>query len=281
MTTTGILYHPNKAQAQPLAAEVAAWLEAQGGQTWIGADWEAEDLAERLASLSLLVVLGGDGTTLRAARLAAPYQVPVFGINLGRVGFLSEATPDAWQEKLGKVLRGEFWLEQRLMLQATLQRGDERLYQAVALNDVVVSRGAAVRLVRFHLYLDGDFITTYAADAMIAATPTGSTAYSLAAGGPVLPPQLQNFLVLPVAPHLTLERAIVLHQEAVVSLQVETEYEAVVSADGQEAVGLQNGDQVMIEKHPYKSCFARVENSSYFYHRLIERLGYWNGMRDA
>jgi NAD+ kinase len=211
---------------------------------------------------------------LRAARLAAPYRVPIFVINLGRVGFLSEAAPDGWQEKLGKVLRGDFWLEQRMMLQSSLQRGDDVIHRAIALNDVVVSRGAPVRLVRFHLYLDGDFITTYAADAIIAATPTGSTAYSLAAGGPLLPPQLQSFLVLPVAPHLSLDRALVLHQEAVVCLQVETEYEAAVTADGQDAAWLQNGDRVIIEKHPYESCFARVENSSYFYHRLMERLGF-------
>lgn len=274
MTTTGILYHPNKEQGQPLATEVAGWLRAQGGQVWMDGDWEAGDLAERIAGLSLLVVLGGDGTTLRAARLAAPYQVPIFGINLGRVGFLSEAAPDGWQEKLSKVLRGDFWLEQRLMLQGSLQRGDVVLHRAIALNDVVVSRGAQARMVRFHLYLDGDFITTYAADAIIAATPTGSTAYSMAAGGPLLPPQLQNFLVLPVAPHLSLDRALVLHREAVVTLQVEAEYEVMVTADGQDAARLQHGDRVIIEKHPYESCFARVENSSYFYHRLMERLGF-------
>jgi NAD+ kinase len=231
-------------------------------------------LAERIAGLSLLVVLGGDGTTLRAARLVAPHRVPIFVINLGRVGFLSEATPDGWQEKLGKVLRGDFWLEQRLMLQAALQRGDDVLHRAIALNDVVVSRGAQARVVRFHLYLDGDFITTYAADGIIAATPTGSTAYSMAAGGPLLPPQLQNFLVLPVAPHLSLERALVLHREAVVALEVEAEYEVMVTADGQDAARLQNGDRVIIEKYPYECSFARVENSSYFYHRLMERLGF-------
>jgi NAD+ kinase len=275
MSKTGILYHPGKEKARPLAAEVADWIATQGADVWVESDWDGDDLPERLASLSLLVVLGGDGTTLRAARLAAAQRVPIFCINLGRLGFLSEADPDAWQEKLGKVLRGEYWLEQRMMLQAGLRRGTEVLYQAVALNDVVVSRAAQARVIRLHLYVDGAFVTSYAADALIAATPTGSTAYSLAAGGPVLPPQLQNFLVLPVAPHLSFDRALVLHQEATVSLQVETDHEAVITADGQDAIALQDGDEVLIDRHPYESCFARVDQPSYFYHRLMQRLGYW------
>jgi NAD+ kinase len=192
------------------------------------------------------------------------------------VGFLSEADPAAWQEKLTMVLEDQHWLERRLMLEAQVMRDGNSLAHLTALNDVVVSRGAQVRVVRFHLFVDGDYVTTYTADALISATPTGSTAYSLAAGGPLLPPQLLNYLVLPVAPHLSFERPLVLHQEAIVKIKVQTDYGAIVTADGQNAVELQDGDEVVISKHRCESIFARVDEPSYFYHRLMQRLNYWS-----
>jgi NAD+ kinase len=162
------------------------------------------------------------------------------------------------------------------MLQAQVCRREARLGRLVALNDVVVNRGVQVRMVRFHLFVDGDHVTTYSADGLITATPTGSTAYSMAAGGPLLPPQLQNFLVLPVAPHLSFERPLVLHQEAVIRIGVEMDTEAIVSADGQDAVSLQSGDEVEIRKYRYASTFLRVDQPSYFYHRLMTRLSFWS-----
>src|SRR5690606_30327364 len=131
-----------------------------------------------------------DGSTLWAARHAAPHGVPMFGINLGRVGFLSEAEPDNWPERLAKVLAGEWWLERRMMLEVSLARGGQEIAFSTALNDVVISRGGQARLVRLRLYVDGDYVTSYTADALIVSTPTGSTAYAMAAGGPLLWPQL-------------------------------------------------------------------------------------------
>ena len=211
-----------------------------------------------------------------AARSAAPYSVPVFGVNLGRVGFLSEASPERWQVKLEKVLRGEYWLERRLMLRAKIQRSGNTIGELRALNDVVVSRGERVRVVQFHLFVDGDHVTTYTADGLIVSTPTGSTAYSMAAGGPVLPPQLKNFLIIPVAPHLSFERPVVLHQEAVVKISVSMRHVALATADGQEAVHLRDGDEVIVSKNDYESLFARVDGQGYFYHRLMQRLSFWS-----
>jgi NAD+ kinase len=274
VTTVAILYHTKIAAAEPLAAIIAEWLLAEG--VAVSSQPLPDEDTPPMAGVDLAVVLGGDGTTLRVARLAAPNRVPIFGVNLGRVGFLSEAEPDNWREKLSQVLGGDYWVERRLMLQACLVRNGEPLRELVALNDVVVGRGAQARAVRFRLSVDGDHIMTYAADALITATPTGSTAYSMAAGGPLLPPQLQNFLVLPVAPHLSFERALVLHREAEISIGVEMEHEAMVTADGQEAIALNEGDQVVIHKHQNESCFARVEKPSYFYQRLIQRLAFWS-----
>lgn len=276
MNSVGILYNPRVPEALPLAESVSQFLLRQKEEFWLSSTDEAESNLDRVRSSTLIVVLGGDGTTLMAARLAAPFQVPVFGINLGRVGFLSEATPAGWQHKLFKVIQDQHWIERRLMLAAHVVRQNQSIGPLVALNDVVVSRGAQVKVVRFHLYVDDYHVTTYTADGLIAATPTGSTAYSMAAGGPLLPPELQNFLVLPVAPHLSFERPLVLHQEAVIKVQVEMEHEALATADGQEAVLLCSGDEVIIAKHSCESLFARVDGPSYFYHRLMQRLSYWS-----
>lgn len=276
MKSIGILYNPQSIKAAQLGYEISQWLEIHGLDVLLISTEESIELNEELSQLSLMVVLGGDGTTLQAARLAAPFEIPVFGVNLGRVGFLSEANPEDWRMRLEGVLNGKHWIEQRLMLKAEVMRDGRFLKEMMALNDVVVSRGAQVRVVLFHLYVDGDHVTTYTADGLIAATPTGSTAYSMAAGGPLLPPELQNFLVLPVAPHLSFERPLVLHQEAVVKITVESRHDVLATADGKDAIYLEDEDEVTIRKHPCMSSFARVDGPSYFYLRLMQRLSYWS-----
>jgi NAD+ kinase len=268
-----IFTRPGHDEASVLAAVVADWLTERGVAAWLAPDWQPDPQDERLTQADLLIIVGGDGSILRAGRLAAPFDLPLFAINMGRVGFLSEASPDNWPEKLDQVLQGNCWWEKRLMLRATAWRGGQFLGDLSALNDVVVGRGPQARVIRMRLYVDGSHITTYTADGLIAATPTGSTAYSLAAGGPLLPPQLQNFLVIPVAPHLTFDRALVLHQEAEVTIEMEGDRVAMLTADGQDLIALQGGDKVIVSKHNCESRFARIENSSYFYHRLMERLG--------
>lgn len=276
MTVIGIVYSARVARAAPLMREILQWLADRQVDTWQSPVRALAGECELIPGTKLIVVLGGDGTTLAAAREAAPCGVPVFGINLGRVGFLSEASPEAWQVKLEKVLGGDFWLERRLMLSGDVRRANATISSLYALNDIVVSRGEQVRVVRFHLYVDDDHVTTYTADGLIVSTPTGSTAYSMAAGGPLLPPQLKNFLIIPVAPHLSFERPVVLHQEAVVKIQVEMTHVALATADGHDAVHLQSGDEVVVFKHENESLFARVDGQGYFYHRLMQRLSYWS-----
>jgi NAD+ kinase len=274
MDVIGILHQAKIAESGPLASQVKAWLSNQGLESWVcSTDAEAEAVSQ-MGRASLLVVLGGDGSTLHAARLALPHNVPIFGINLGQVGFLSEAQPNNWQERLGKVVQGAYWRENRLMLHASLRRDGETLDTFTALNDVVVGRGSQMRVIRFELHVDGDLVTRYTADAMIVATPTGSTAYSMAAGGPLLPPQLQNFVVVPVAAHLSLNRALVFHEGAEIAITVGMDHEARLTADGQEGIFLEDGDRVIVKRHENHSCFARVESAGYFYRRLMGRLGF-------
>ena len=274
MEFIGILHQTRISGSESLAVEISHWLEERGIPTWTGSNWDEYQVDGHVADFDLLIVLGGDGSTLRAARMITPYSIPIFGINLGRVGFLSEAQPGEWREKLIHILQGEFWIERRLRMQAFLYRNDEIIDSFIALNEMVVGRGDHARVIRLHLLVDGDLVTTYVSDALIVSTPTGSTAYAMAAGGPLLPPQLQNFVVLPVAAHLSLNRALVLHEEAEISIRVEMDHEANLTADGQKGASLQNGDRIMIQKHDQPCLFARVDPPGYFYRRLMRRLGF-------
>lgn len=277
MNRIGILRHPKITEAEPLADQVHTWLQEKGVDAWVEATWDTADVEGQLAETAMLIVLGGDGSLLRAARLAMPHHIPLLGINMGRVGFLTEAQVDDWQIRLERVLQGDYWLEKRLMAHATLWRNGHSHNQFIALNDVVIGRGAQARVLRLELCVDGDIVTTYTADALIVATPTGSTAYSMAAGGPLLPPQLQNFVIVPVAAHLSLDRALVLHEEAEIAIRVQMDHEAMLTADGQQAVVLADGDQVIITKHNQSAAFVRVDNAGYFYRRLLQRLGFLRG----
>jgi NAD+ kinase len=274
MNSVGILQQPRIPESTPLAEAVGEWLAARGVDSWAAGPMDEEPPDPRLAGASLLVVLGGDGSTLRAARWTVPHGVPIFGINVGRVGFLSEATPENWPNKLERVLRGDYWIERRLLLHAELWRGGVLVEPFIALNDVVIGRGAQARVIHLHLRVDNDLVTTYIADALIVATPTGSTAYAMAAGGPLMPPQLQNLVIVPVAAHLSLNRSLVLHENAHINIQVEMEHEAYLTADGQKSTPVQDGDEILITKHNRTCSFARVESSGYFYRRLMGRLGF-------
>lgn len=265
----GIFYHPNVARAEVISAEIATWLQAKGQKVWQGILERGRDHAESIKTLELLIVLGGDGSTLRAARLAAPFDVPVLCVNLGRLGFLSECMPDDWQRCLNAYLSGDYWLERRLMLKALLVRDGEQVGEMVALNEVVLGRGRRARAVHIDLFADDHFITSYVADGLIAATPTGSTAYALAAGGPVLPPQLQNFVVIPVAPHLSLNRALVLPSDVKLRMVIHFDHEATLTTDGADALALQDGDEVIVIRSPLTSLFARTGNAAYFYSKVF------------
>jgi len=278
MYRIGIIGQPRIPESMPLAEKVRDWLLARGIDVWLVAPMDDEDINGRLekdnAPTSLVVVLGGDGSTLRAARWTVPYGVPIFVINVGRVGFLSEATPDDWPEKLERVLNGEYWIERRLMLHAELWRDGRLIAPFSALNEVVIGRGAQARVVHLHLRVDGDLVTTYIADALIVSTPTGSTAYSMAAGGPLMPPQLQNLVVVPVAAHLSLNRSLVLHENARIAIQIEVSHEAFLTADGQKSTPIADGDEIVITRDERTCSFARVESPGYFYRRLMGRLGF-------
>ncbi|MBN1659721.1 MAG: NAD(+)/NADH kinase [Anaerolineae bacterium] len=271
MERIGILHHPKLPRTQPLARSMAARAEALGLSTWLGSTWNEESVRAEIERLDLLLTLGGDGSILRAARMASAHNVPVLGVNMGRLGFLAELEPEEWDSALPRLVAGDFWLEERMMLYAEYHRGDEcRGYEA--LNDVVISRGSLARIVRLETHIDGSFLTTYAADGLIVSTATGSTAYAFAAGGPVLPPQLRNILLIAIAPHLAMDRAIVLSEGAIVKILVHTDHQAILTVDGQFEYELQDGDVVTVQASRNVSRFVRFQDPAYFYRTLMAGL---------
>ena len=272
MKRIGLLHHPKLPATQPLAEAMAREAEALGLTAWIGSTWDEPMVADEIAHLDLVVTLGGDGSILRAARMACRQNVPVLGVKMGRLGFLAELEPDQWTAALPRLLAADYWLEERMMLYAEYHRGeDSRHYEA--LNDVVISRGSLARIVRLETFIDGSYLTTYAADGLIISTATGSTAYALAAGGPILPPELQNLIIIPIAAHLSMNRAIVLGRNDTVEVEVHTDHQAILTVDGQFEYALQDGDRVTVQTSPYLSRFVRLQDRTYFYRTLMERLG--------
>ncbi|NPV57297.1 MAG: NAD(+)/NADH kinase [Anaerolineae bacterium] len=262
--------HPSLPDALAEAEQVCDYFNQAGIETIKGESLHDADLQRMAAdgALDALLALGGDGTMLRAGRLCAPLGVPVLGINVGRFGFLAEVQRGEWQELLPRFLAGDFWLEERMLLDVEHRRAQKTLGKWTALNEAVVCRGRFVRPLTLHAFVDGYRLASYVADGLIAATPTGSTAYALAAGGPILPPELRNILIIPVAPHLSVDRAIILPQGAAVTIRADTTYEAALSVDGQPPEGVLDGDEVSVTVADFTASFIRFQDPGYFYHNI-------------
>jgi NAD+ kinase len=254
------------------AEKVVQFLKEKGMDVPHGSIYD-EDLRKRTKAgdFDLLIALGGDGTMLRAGHLCAPSGVPILGIMMGRLGFLMQVQRNEWPQMLERLLRGEGWIEHRMMLTAEHIRGGEALATWQALNEVVVGHGMLMRAVRLVASVDGRPLTTFVCDGLIAATATGSTAYALAAGGPILPPDLRNILLVPIAPHLSVDRAVVLAEGATVSIICKSE-NCVVSVDGQTPISLDETDRVEVRAAAYAARFVRFGDPGYFYRNLNAHL---------
>lgn len=266
----GILAHPQRPETFSLADQVAAWLRARDIEATALMHWDQEHTNP--SGWNLAIGIGGDGTVLRAARVCAALGVPVVGINMGRLGFLAEMSPSDWQAGMAAVLRGDYWIEERLMIEAEWSTNSDVVYREEALNEVVISRGIVARIVEFETYIDSAWTTTYRADALIIATPTGSTAYALAVGGPILPPELRNLVVVPVAAHLSLDRPLVLSGNAVIEVVTHCSHQAVLTVDGRLAGQLEDGDRVTIRATGHVSRFVRTGERTYFYRSILDRM---------
>ncbi len=271
----GILYHPMIEAAYTLAKELERFLNSSGVSVWLCSAWEEEKARVQVDDTDLVLTTGGDGTILRAAQVALLAQTPITGINLGKLGFMTELSTDEAVDRLPALLAGGGWIDERATLEAELPPNDQEHESArifYALNDVVVARGAIARVVYVEASIDGELLTTYKADGVIVATATGSTGYSLAAGGPILHPQAKEFLLLPILPHLSSAYTVVLPSMAVVKLRISTPHQAILSIDGHINLPLSSGDIVTIKRSSNRARFLRIHPETSFYSSLEQRL---------
>ena len=271
----GILGHPKRPNTNPVGTHIENTLKNQGIETWHYEEWTPQDARKVIPNSDLVVAIGGDGAMLRAARLCAEFDVPVLGVNMGRLGFLTEvASPDDWDASFDTLMEGQYWIESRMMITASIEREGKIVHSANALNDVVVSGLSAGSMLQMDLYINHHWATTYNSDALIIATPTGSTAYALAAGGPILPPDLSNILILPTAAHLSMDRPIVLSEgsQVAVRLSEENRNDTVITVDGRQLAEITKDDILYIEVCDHMSHFIRMKDKNYFYRSLLDRL---------
>ena len=267
----GVLYHPKLAESRVMAAEILEFIENFGVSAWVSSSWDAS-VCDPLQHSDLLITLGGDGSVLRATRMTARYAIPILGINMGTLGFLTEIQPAAWPERIKQTLQEKYWIEKRMMVQVKHNRQQQDLAIYEALNEVVIGRGRMARVVRLHTEINGGYLTTYTADGLIISTATGSTAYSHSAGGPILPPELENMILIPLAPHLCLDRALILAKDSIIHIQIRTDHTASLTLDGQFEIDLTNGDELTLTASPWMGRFVRLHEQNYFYSTLLNRL---------
>ena len=244
----GFAYNPTNDAAVDLRERAAGWCRMHDVEQWAAPAQEFDQLCAELPTTDILVVLGGDGTLLRAARAVVEVDVPLLGVNLGKIGFLSKVEANELEVVLAKLKAGEYALDERMALEARILPAGRAVVGAVhhALNDIVVARGALARVVRMDVAIGASHLATFIADGLVVSSPTGSTGYSFSAGGPVVDPTSRNLIVTPIAGYLSAIRSVVVGPTQVVSCRVVDANEAIVSIDGREDVPLKVGDVVEV-----------------------------------
>jgi NAD+ kinase len=268
----GMLVHPENPAARETAQRIRERLEADAIPCWEESTRATEVAEANLAATRLLLVLGGDGSLMRAAQLTAPRDIPVVAVSLGRLGFLAELTPANAVDLLPQFLAGNYWLDRRLMLEVTVARADGTAQTVLAANDAVVTNPKPSRVLDVTCAVDDVVVTTFVADAFIVSTPTGSTAYNLAAHGPIVAPWTQTMILTPVAPHLSSIDTLVISADARVTLNASSREGAVLTSDGQLDIALATGDVVHICASRHTLALARVHPRNHFYQTLVSRL---------
>ena len=238
--------------------------------------YPAVTMEEIGARADLAIVLGGDGTMLNIARKLAPFNVPLVGINQGRLGFLTDLSIDSMAETLGAMLDGQYVIERRMLLYVEVMRNNTSTFSALALNDVAVNRGIGGNMIEFEVRINGEYVYSLRSDGLIVATPTGSTAYALSSGGPILHPSLDLIALVPVSPHTLSTRPIVVEPDAVVEILMHRTAVARVHSDSHSHFDLQEHDRVTVRRSPHEASLLHSSDHSY-YRMLREKLG-WSGL---
>ncbi|HKK01593.1 MAG TPA: NAD(+)/NADH kinase [Desulfuromonadales bacterium] len=272
MKRVGIFTKRNNPNAVKLAREITVWLQERKVEVF-----HDEDLAREMgdghgypagsipAMVNLIIVLGGDGTLISVARLVGDLRTPILAVNLGSLGFLTEITLAELYPVLERTLQGEFAVSTRMMLEAVIRRNGHEVGHYRVLNDVVINKGALARIIDMETSVDGSYLTTFKADGLIIATPTGSTAYNLAAGGPIIHPGLHCLVISPICPHMLTNRPILVSDESFITVVVQFQDEDVVlTADGQVGMPLQGGDVMEVRRSKSSTLLVRSPSKDYF-----------------
>ncbi len=280
----GILTKPKFAEIKPTLHEVVAWLRARSlvvildtASAALLGEQGGTQKTELASKADMLLVLGGDGTMLNAARLAGERSIPILGVNLGGLGFLTEVRLENLYPSLERVFANDFVLDERRMLQAHVHRHGETVARGVVLNDVVISKGTLARMIELRISIQGQFVTNLRGDGVIVTTPTGSTAYSLSAGGPIINPAVQSLMVTPICPHTLTHRPLIVPGTAEIEVTLTSKDDgAMATLDGQVGVVMTQGDTVEIKMSEYRTQLIRFPESSY-YEVLREKLKWGDG----
>ncbi len=271
MTTIGILTKHQFPQAGSLLEELLDWLRRKQKTVLTGSSSVDDGLddhqrldARIAAEADLVLVLGGDGTMLRAARLVEERSVPILGINLGGLGFLTESTVDGMYDSLNKVFAQDFQLDHRLRLQASIRHHNGQHQSETALNDVVIGKGDLGRMISTRIHVDRKFVTNIRGDGLIIASPTGSTGYSMAAGGPILDPRLETLVLTPISPHTFTHRPLLVPSHIELEIQVTSGEGGTVTLDGQTGIPAGQNEVVTISASPHRTCLVRFPDRTYY-----------------
>ena len=260
-------------RALDLAKRIAQKIEVGGIQTWLCSAWEAEKSPRLISESSLIMTIGGDGTVLRAARAAAAHSVPLLSINMGKLGFMTELEAGEAMDKLEVYIsEKKTRKDERSMLKSTVIRQGMAIEEFHALNDVLVARGTLPRTIQVKAKINEEDFTTFRGDGVLIATATGSTGYALSLGGPILHPQSGDLLMKAVSPHLSLSTAVVFPSDTLITLELSSEQQSIVSIDGQIDRELKKGDRVIVRISPFKTVFLRHNPPSSFYKTVLKKL---------
>jgi NAD+ kinase len=269
----GLSLNTEKERVQTIAKEIINWLESRNCRVYLS-DKSAKFLhmeerglgpEEFAQTIECLIVLGGDGTLLSRSRKVAPYNVPIFGVNLGTLGFLTEVEVGDLEPSLNKLINGQYTIEDRMMLEADVIRNNEKVEVYYGLNDIVITKGALARLINVATYVDNEFVNAFPADGLIVASPTGSTAYSLSAGGPLVVPNLDLMVITPICPHTLYARPMVIAPNSEVKIvMLNNTGEVSLTIDGQHGYRLQSGDEIIVKKAPFSTKLLKLNDRSFF-----------------
>ncbi len=274
----GFYYHPRLPEAKEFAERAAEQLRGQVPQVWISEPWDAEQSERHLPRTDLLICIGGDGTVLRAARAASHHDVQILGVDMGRQAFLTELTPEQLDAHLPALLAGDYGVEERSMLDARPQDAAGAPTAMPALNDVMLGRGSLGQPAYLAVHVNGDPIGVVRADAIVVASATGSTGYSLSAGGPILHPRARSVVLTPVAPHLAAAAPLVLPADAVINLQLGREHAGMLSVDGQRPYSVAPGGGVEVRRSESVARLIRF-GARPFFAQLGKRLAWLDERR--